>query len=140
MTDVDRVLLGDQPDAPTFVSAETGCEIVQAGHLVIFNPEEEVALLRLLLQRNPIDAVTKLGNIARGLPEQVYQLGERVEFLDASDPRWYEGTVCEATLMGDGDRIAYGCYADSGFSLRHLEPECIRPPSVVKQLGKIADV
>ena len=71
------------------------------------------------------------------LPEQVYRLGERVEF-HCYDNCWKEGIVYEAKLMGDMSWISYGCLADDGFSLDRLEPDRLRPISAVKLLGSLA--
>lgn len=72
------------------------------------------------------------------LPEQVYRLGERVEFYDIYNYEWIEGIVYVAMLMGDGDWIAYGGLADNGFSLDRLGPDQIRPLSAVSRLGSLA--
>ncbi len=74
--------------------------------------------------------------MTRDLPEQVYRLGERVEFLDANFDAWPEGIVYEARLMAGG-WIGYGVVTDNGHSLDRLEPERLRPLSAVARLGEI---
>lgn len=71
------------------------------------------------------------------LPEQVFKLGQRVEFLDDEDHR-IEGIIHQAQLMAAG-WIAYGCVADSGYSSGLLKAgEEVREISAVKQLGDLA--
>ena len=72
------------------------------------------------------------------MPEQIYRLGERVEFYCRTDELWLEGIICEAKLMAGSAWISYGCDADNGFSIGRLEPERVRPISVVTRLGEVA--
>jgi hypothetical protein len=76
--------------------------------------------------------------VADGIPEQVFKLGQRVTFFHIYDEVWIEGIVFSAILMGDSDRIAYGCLADNGYSCDRLEVgQQVRALSVVDVLGRV---
>lgn len=73
------------------------------------------------------------------LVEQIYKLGQRVEFHDSHRDTWVEGIVHIVQLMNNGkkDWIAYGCLADDGFSIDRLGKCRVREISAVKLLGDV---